>query len=86
MSCELCLGHYWYWTDYTNLFRLRACSYNIHVGPRNPITGVALAMLDSTGSAIKGFGEIGSSISWNFDKASTREENDHSGTRELGLS
>jgi hypothetical protein len=34
-------------------------------------------MLDSTGSAIKGFGEIGSSMSWNFDKASSREENIH---------
>ncbi|KAJ5298272.1 uncharacterized protein N7443_006392 [Penicillium atrosanguineum] len=50
--------------------------YKIHVGPRNPVTGIALAIFDSTGSAIKGCGEIGSSMSWNFEKA-TREEDVH---------
>lgn len=50
------------------MIRLRPCSYNIHVGPSNPLSGVALAMIDSTGSAMKGLGEIVSSMSSNFKK------------------
>ncbi|KAJ5812656.1 hypothetical protein N7474_008957 [Penicillium riverlandense] len=45
--------------------------YNIHVGPRDPVSGIALAMLDSAGSAIKGFEEIRSSMSRKFKRKSS---------------
>ncbi|KAJ6107463.1 hypothetical protein N7523_008786 [Penicillium sp. IBT 18751x] len=64
--------------DLDRLELLRPCRYNIHVGPSNPLSGVALAMIDSTGSAIKGLGEIGSSMSRNFKKEpSIRADGNH---------
>ncbi|KAJ5214400.1 hypothetical protein N7449_001569, partial [Penicillium cf. viridicatum] len=59
--------------DLDKLELLRSCNYNIHVGPRDPVSGVVLAMVDSAGSGIKGFKEVGSSISRNFkNKSFTR--------------
>ncbi|KAJ5765727.1 hypothetical protein N7520_005286 [Penicillium odoratum] len=52
--------------DLDKLELLRSCDYNINVGPRDPVSGVILAIVDSAGSAIKGFKYIGSSISRNF--------------------
>ncbi|KAJ6085371.1 hypothetical protein N7499_005000 [Penicillium canescens] len=52
--------------DLEKLELLRPCSYHIHVGPQDPISGMALAMLDSAGSALQGFEDIGSSVTRNF--------------------
>lgn len=65
MSCESvysCTLH----TYYTKIISLRSCNYNIRVGLRDLVSGVVLAMVDSAGSGIKGFKEVGSSISRNL--------------------
>ncbi|OGE54296.1 hypothetical protein PENARI_c006G11403 [Penicillium arizonense] len=51
--------------------------YHIHVGPQDPISGMALAMLDSAGSALQGFEDIGSSVTRNFKSKPKAPGHDH---------